>query len=193
MTTKRFITKGRGAGRKVIPLKGRSACPVKMSIFHNTSRMPMNNLRAAVAAEHTARLNEQERKIMTDEGLQEVLEREGKHYAGDTGTVREKLRKHLEKKHGRRVEEDIKKIVDVSSANDFSGELIVTVDWKKSYMWGSNPRAVTNYGHESERLGGSGYDKLSTVVAEVLNQHLPLLKLLYVRKNMRIGIQCQHN
>lgn len=73
-----------------------------------------------------------------------------------------------------------------------SGELTsikVSVEWKKNRTWGSNPTAEAWYSSVGESdyvrgssIGGCGYDKLSTSVAEVLNQINPLLRLLYLVK-----------
>lgn len=78
------------------------------------------------------------------------------------------------------------KIDEIEQSKDFSGEFIITVEWKKSYMWGSNPRAYTNAGFESNSIGGCGYDKLSTATSQALNSNKSLLKLLYEKKNDNI-------
>jgi len=75
------------------------------------------------------------------------------------------------------------KILEIENTPDFSGEFIVTVEWKRSRMWGSNPKSYTNYGFKSSSIGGCGYDKLSTAVAQALNSNKSLLKLLYEKKN----------
>ena len=68
------------------------------------------------------------------------------------------------------------------------GTVKITVEWKKSRMWGSNPTAdawssaglaTVNSGS----IGGCGYDKGSTAVARCLNQLPEVLKLMYVIKN----------
>lgn len=79
-----------------------------------------------------------------------------------------------------------------------SGELIeatITVEWKDNRTWGSNPRAhikgsykndfgTTHYfSFESESIGGCGYDKHSTAVAQVVNQVNPILRSFYIKKN----------
>lgn len=66
-------------------------------------------------------------------------------------------------------------------------ELIINVEWKKSSMWGMNPTAeayVPGIGRiSSGSIGGCGYDKQSTAVANVLNQVPQFLKLMYLEKN----------
>ncbi len=65
-------------------------------------------------------------------------------------------------------------------------QLTVTIEWLKSRMWGSNPHAqveVEYYGHDSQYGGrferrngytcsGCGYDKESTVIADIFNDFL---------------------
>jgi len=71
--------------------------------------------------------------------------------------------------------------------------LTIVVTWKKSRMWGCNPHAVARaYYNNSHRgtfkatAGGCGYDKLSTVVADVMNQSLGGV-LLYAMKQIKSG------
>ena len=70
----------------------------------------------------------------------------------------------------------------------------IVVEWAKSKTWGANPTAEAWFlyrganGNESEYIKtrsvtGCGYDKLSTAVAEALNQSNAVLKLLYTEKN----------
>jgi hypothetical protein len=69
--------------------------------------------------------------------------------------------------------------------------LTITVEWKKSQMWGNNPRATlaVTYAnnayerYESESIGGCGYDKESTAIGQVLNQVTALLREMYAVKN----------
>lgn len=75
------------------------------------------------------------------------------------------------------------------------GELIsatISVEWKRSRMWGSNPtaeaRVETTKGwfvFNSGSIGGCGYDKLSTAVASCLTQCNALLNSMYHIKNER--------
>ncbi len=79
-----------------------------------------------------------------------------------------------------------------------AGELIsvkISVEWKRSAMWGSNPKAEcwaqfkdANGNFDScyvvsGSIGGCGYDKLSTAVADVLNQVNAVLRPFYLAKN----------
>lgn len=59
-------------------------------------------------------------------------------------------------------------------------ELVITIEWRKSYTWGNNPHAeaeVTYKDGTFERrdgytCSGCGYDKESTVIAEIFNDFL---------------------
>jgi len=92
------------------------------------------------------------------------------------------------------IEREVNKINTVAN----SGELIsvkISVEWKRSQMWGSNPNAecwvyfinkdgnFDSHYFTSGSIGGCGYDKLSTAIANVLNQSNEVLKLLYTIKD----------
>lgn len=95
------------------------------------------------------------------------------------------------------IEKEINRINSVFNA----GELIdikITVEWRKSRTWGSNPNAECWYTYTdtsgikqyryvfSGSIGGCGYDKLSTAVAKCLNQINEVLKPLYTLKDKAI-------
>lgn len=69
----------------------------------------------------------------------------------------------------------------------------ITVEWKKSSVWGLNPHAIvwTNNGYRYGSASGCGYDKLSSAIASCLNEDYSILKRLYteyekiLRKNKK--------
>ncbi len=71
-------------------------------------------------------------------------------------------------------------------------KITITVNWKKSQIWRSNPTAETfihGLGHlNSGSIGGCGYDKESTAVAMVLNQIPQFIRLMYELKNKKSKI-----
>ena len=87
----------------------------------------------------------------------------------------------------------IKKIESLQNEISFNDSLedieslTITVEWKKSSMWGSNPTAkayIDGIGHVSSgSISGCGYDKCSTAVAKVLNQVPQFKKLMCELKN----------
>lgn len=92
------------------------------------------------------------------------------------------------KKAEKNIELQLAKIDEIENAETFEN-LTIAVDWKKSQTWGSNPMATMTdekNRYFSERVSGCGYDKESTAIASVLNQYLPLLKLLCELKNNSI-------
>jgi len=109
----------------------------------------------------------------------------------------EKLKAYVLKRYNDAKDKDLlKKVAQIETISK-SGDFIsakIQVEWKKSQMWGSNPSAElwlsfrNNTGNmdslyfTSGSIGGCGYDKLSTAVANVINQANPILKQLYELK-----------
>jgi len=92
------------------------------------------------------------------------------------------LIKRVEKRTAKAILNHESNLIEISKAPDFN-YFNISVEWKRSQMWGSNP---TGDGYDyngrylSGSIGGCGYDKLSTAVANVLNQSKALTKLLYL-------------
>lgn len=91
------------------------------------------------------------------------------------------LIKRVEKEAAAKIEKHTIHIMLVSNAEDLT-YFNISVEWKRSKIWGMNP-AAEGYDYsgryESGSVSGCGYDKLSTAVANVVNQSLPALKALY--------------
>ena len=79
--------------------------------------------------------------------------------------------------------------------------IVITVEWKSSRTWGSNPHASYqvqfkdgSWGRNKKDItcGGCGSDKLSTVIAEIFNELLAY-KLYRIKKEKKVpyGI-CNH-
>jgi hypothetical protein len=91
------------------------------------------------------------------------------------------------------IEKEVSNIKTVLSAGTLK-EVKISVEWKKSRMWGANPTAEAwysttdgNSGYvKSESIGGCGYDKHSTAVAQVLNQINEVLKPLYIAREKNV-------
>lgn len=104
-----------------------------------------------------------------------------------------------EKQVYKAIERKVKQINDISNCGTFTYAKI-NVEWKSSRTWGANPSAVCAYSFinndgnadsnrtQSGSISGCGYDKLSTAVADCLNQIPQIKKLLYSLKNDNIGI-----
>lgn len=57
--------------------------------------------------------------------------------------------------------------------------IVISIEWKKSRMWGSNPHAEADITHKDgthsrgfATCSGCGYDKESTVIADIFNNFL---------------------
>lgn len=90
-------------------------------------------------------------------------------------TEEQKLQKKQKKEHLK----DLQKIEN--EKNQFPvKEMTITIQWKNNRTWGSNPHceaSISFYNGKYEKSKnytccGSGYDKLSTVVADVFNDYL---------------------
>lgn len=73
-------------------------------------------------------------------------------------------------------------------------EVANSPDFKKDYLrinisWSRAGHASATDGTFKSHAGGFGYDKQSTVVSSILNQHKSILKLLYKIKNKNIDKQ----
>ncbi len=96
--------------------------------------------------------------------------------------IKSYLFKRIDKNTAKKIDENLNHLLLVEAANDFK-YFNISVEWKRSKMWGSNPTASGydyNGSYSSGSISGCGYDKLSTAVADVLNQSLALKKALYL-------------
>lgn len=95
------------------------------------------------------------------------------------------------------IEREVNKVKTVFNAGTLI-ECKISMEWKKSRMWGNNPNAECWYSYTdingeyksgyvvSGSIGGCGYDKGSTAVAKCLNQINEVLKPLYAKKDKAI-------
>ena len=90
----------------------------------------------------------------------------------------------------------IKKAEDVAAAQTLTA-CRISVEWKKSRVWGYNPHAtvdawtvdsngVTDCTTTTGRASGCGYDKQSAAIAEALNASPVILKVLYNAEERRL-------
>lgn len=106
----------------------------------------------------------------------------------ELGALKTYLIERNEKQAQKQLLEQFKRLQTIGAAGEFTGAS-VSVEWKRSAMWGMNPTASAacySAGHfVSGSIGGCGYDKLSTAVSDALNQSNALLKALYTFKEKR--------
>lgn len=70
-------------------------------------------------------------------------------------------------------------------ATNLPEDIRIDVSWKKSQTWGANPTAEVWAGEYlgiSRRVGGCGYDKESTAIAEPFNRSKKLAKIAIIAK-----------
>jgi len=163
----------------------------------------MKNLRTAITRELRNRKNEWIKDLKEYTDIQSILDKwqyrdriptssKNKAWSG-VEELRAYLINRIEKAYEKDLSREMLRIDTVMGADDIVS-IIVSIEWKKSQMWGSNPRAeakVTYKDHTCERfdsgsIGGCGYDKTSTAVANCLNQVNGLLKRMYKVKNANI-------
>lgn len=117
--------------------------------------------------------------IKTEEGFRDISRWFGKTYKKNP---QQKLLKFLEKKEAEEINKITHQLDEVSNAEDFRNEFVITIEWVYSRTWGYNPKAYTSTGCEYKSISGCGYDKLSTATARALNDNLSILKLIYQKK-----------
>lgn len=146
-------------------------------------------IKAAAKAEHIQRLKSNIKDIRSRENISTC-------YYYKLLTKRE-LEKLTEKQQRARIIEKLNKKCKKDIENDFlicdkiaaAPDLIsveITVEWKNNKTWGANPtataRILTANGWTrttSRSIGGCGYDKGSTAVAEALNCCISVRKVLF--------------
>jgi hypothetical protein len=153
------------------------------------------NLFAQIITEETARANENKNTVLrfqtTDEldqyWIKQLLPK-SKNIGSFTSLEDAKsyILSRIDKKLKKTIEAKREKLEAVSDAPQFSS-IKISVEWSRSM----NPRAEGSDGYgvyDSGSIGGGGYDKLSTAVANVLNQSQSLLKLLYAEKEKSANV-----
>jgi hypothetical protein len=163
------------------------------------------NLFAAITAEKQKQFAEFTEVLNKAETIEEILK--GGWYLTEPMTAGAKrktwtdlteLKAYILKRKEQNIEKALdKKLIllkEISNSPDLA-EINISVDWKRSATWGANPRGearvktVNGYAntYDSGSVGGCGYDKLSTAVANCLNQSKSVLKALYLVKEQHIG------
>ena len=71
--------------------------------------------------------------------------------------------------------------LDAAEAANDASTIYISVEWKKSRVWGANPTAtVTGSGsYSTGYASGCGYDKESAAIAEALNDNPVIMRILY--------------
>jgi hypothetical protein len=166
-----------------------------------TSENTLSNLKTAITNEFKARREDFIKSLAECTTVEEIL---SSWRYKDLMTVGSKKLKWTEtglkcylierydKKQANAILDKIFELNKVLEAGELTS-IKIQVEWTKSRTWGANPKAEcwyrfkTNLGNDSNyikgsSIGGCGYDKLSTSVAEVLNQIPELKKAMYLFK-----------
>ena len=125
-----------------------------------------------------------------------------KYIKGDLETKKQFLIARINKELEKNIIKKIDEINLVYSANDLVS-VKIQIEWKKSKMWGYNPTCNIvviddkdrYFNYTSGSIGGCGYDKKSTSVAEALNAS-PTLRKLFCEKGENVtsyGFTHQNN
>lgn len=159
----------------------------------------MNNLKTALKIEAQNRLNEFKQGLNNYKSIDEVLKlwqysdlipksnkKQFETFADLSTYLQSRKQKQIEKN----LLKELQQIDNIKNAKDFES-ITISIEWKKSKMWGNNPSAEAKINYtdntrdifKSGSIGGCGYDKESTAVANVINQCNSVLKLLYSVKN----------
>jgi len=105
--------------------------------------------------------------------------------------LRDYLAKRMKIEQSKKLADFENRLQTVFNATNQITEITISVDWVKNRTWGLCPQAVARVCYAdntvqtftSSRVTGSGYDKLSTCVAQSLNQCNDLLNMLYTIKD----------
>lgn len=106
------------------------------------------------------------------------------------------IQKKIEKEYQKRLEKDLHRLEIVKGASDEISNISITVNWKRSSMYGYNPHVevLTNRGEVlTGTASGWGYDKESAGIADALNKSNDILKLLYKAKNKKMTQKNKNN
>jgi hypothetical protein len=116
-----------------------------------------------------------------------------KYIKGDLETKKQFLIVRINKDLEKDIIKKTNEINLVYSANDLVS-VKIQIEWKKSKMWGSNPTCNIvvkddkdgYFNYTSGSIGGCGYDKESTSVAEALNAS-PTIRKLFCEKGENVS------
>lgn len=124
---------------------------------------------------------------------QQLTDADKRNGFADVASLQKRLIERHTKNNEKSYSEAVKRLYTIECAEipDVM-KITINMEWKKSRTWGSNPTAkayIPNVGNvTSGSIGGCGYDKGSTAVANVLNQATWLIKLMCIEKNKKKNI-----
>lgn len=153
----------------------------------------MENLKKAIVAEISARYTykppcKEDKAAGLDKNLYLCGRAADRPYKGTKLQQKEKMAYYLAKGRAVAIARELAKIAAAEAAPDtLNNTIIIKIDWTRSRTWGATAKAADNFGNVSDVASGCGYDKASTALAGVLNQHLSILKRMYAAKDKAIA------
>lgn len=99
--------------------------------------------------------------------------------------LREYLIERRKKQLDKSMQEKTANLQEIFNAGELP-RISISVEWKKTRMWGNRPDATATFiglGSYYGSAGGAGYDKESTAIAQAINQSKEFLKCLYTVKD----------
>ena len=166
---------------------------------NNGTNNTFTNLANAVTEQHKTRLNEftetlntetEVKTILTHWRYTELFTPVTKKRVWEIEPLKAYLTERKAKAQDKELQKELTRIQTVFNAPELL-EITISIEWKRSQMWGSNPNATasehTTNGYnryESGSISGCGYDKESTALANAVNQSNAFLKLMYAVKEV---------
>ena len=95
--------------------------------------------------------------------------------------VKKIMLEKIEKEHEKELTKRIARIQAIKKA-DFVRFAKCEIDWRRSATWGANPGGSYRNGfkyQEYKGIGGCGYDKLSTLTANMFNEDINLMSYIF--------------
>lgn len=167
------------------------------------------NLTAAITAEHKTRFSGFVSEISEITEISTLLNSwrytdlmpagKSKKIVWDIAELKAYLISRKKKATDKAITKELAHLQTVANAAELL-EVSISVEWKKSKMWGANPTAQADISAAGDRcqryfsgsVSGCGYDKGSTAVADAINQSNEFLKLLYDLKEKN-ATETNHN
>lgn len=156
------------------------------------------NLFAAIKAEKDQQLEEFTQTIKAENDVWQILDKwqyndlltaSKKRIVWALSDLQDYLISRKAKAIGKELDKQMQHLLTVEKADDVRNAKI-SVEWKRSKTWGSNPTCevwINNDYFNSGSISGCGYDKRSTAVASALNQSNSFLKALYLMKEANVN------
>lgn len=173
--------------------------------FKGKEKQVFNREKKAIIKEFMKTVNFHKKNVFSDDVINKYPYEKyftnslKKDFLIDKKPVQIKIFKKLLKSKLKEYKSELFQLKDILKYKIDFKSIKIVVKWKKSKTWGANPTPEiwTNGGRceyiKGETVGGCGYDKQSTAVANILNSHFAIKKLLLINKKNIEKIYGHHN